>query len=441
MPPWTYTRWTTISRTSSRRKISGKLGSPSRAILPAEASAHVVREDPNQRGLLVAGTDTGLFYAEGDQDWKPLQAGFPTAPVFDLKFATKTHDLVVVTHGRGMFILDDITPLEHMASAKNSLEVFHPLPARRWERRGEGGGFSMGAFTTPNPPTGAVIDYFVPAQGGSEAAAAQNEHGAQDGGRGGRRGGAIITINDAAGHVVRQTSGPANPGFNRFVWPLNYEGATPLNFIPQSQRTGGGEGGGRGGGAPEVAPGTYQVTVTVNGQTQKTEVQVEPDPRAKADPAGFAEQVKDALAARDALSQLDEMVNRIEAMKSQLQMLERAQLAGPAVAARAHDLHEKLVALEEPLYNPAALNDSKAYLHYLSRLHDRLSRVAGQMSANYGAAPSQMTLDAFAGLQEELKKRAEEFRHFVAVDVAAFNKFAAEQGAQALATGKVGENK
>lgn len=410
--------------------------------LPAEASAHVVREDPNQRGLLVVGTDTGLFYAEGDQDWKPLKAGFPTAPVFDLKFAAKTHDLVVVTHGRGMFILDDITPLEHMASAKGSPEVFPILPAYRWGRRGEGGGFSMGAFITPNPPTGAVIDYFLPAEAdgtGLTTASEQGGRGAQ-GGRGEERGGASITITDAAGHTVRKMNGPARAGLNRAIWPLNYDGPTPLNFIPQGAESGGGEGG-RGGGAPEVAPGRYQVAVTVNGQTQKTEVEVEPDPRVKADAAGFAEQVKDALAARDALSQLDEMVNRIEAMKGQLHMLERPQLAGQAVADRARELDAKLVALEEPIYNPAALNDSKAYLHYLSRLHDRLSRVAGQMSANYGAAPSRMTLDAFAELQSELKQRVEEFNNFIAVDAAAFNKFAAEQGAQALATGKVSESR
>ena len=98
--------------------------------IPGDTPVHVVREDPNQKGLLVAGTDTGLFYSSKSGEWTALRAGFPTAPVFDLQFPVKSHDLIVATHGRGIFVLDDVTPLEHMRSADSNkgLQVF-PIAA------------------------------------------------------------------------------------------------------------------------------------------------------------------------------------------------------------------------------------------------------------------------------------------------------------------------
>ena len=83
--------------------------------LPDESPAHVVREDPNQRGLLVLGTDTGLYYSQdAGEHWKPLKANFPTVPVYDLKFVKSSRDLVVGTHGRGIFVLNNIRPLEEL---------------------------------------------------------------------------------------------------------------------------------------------------------------------------------------------------------------------------------------------------------------------------------------------------------------------------------------
>ena len=399
--------------------------------LPDDAPVHVVREDPNRKGLLVAGTDTGLFYSIDGGDWRPLRAGFPTVPVFDVQFNAKTDDLVVATHGRGFFVLDGIGPLEHVAEASgDSLQVFPIANVTRW-RGGRGGGFSMGAFTAPNPAAGAVISFYVPA--GARAA-------------GGERPNAEITISASSGRTaVRKLRVPVHPGINRAVWPLTYDPPTPLNFIAQSEAPSGGEegggGGGRGGGAAPVAPGTYIAAVTVNGQTQTQQFQVMADPRSKVDATVFVAQTKAALEAREAISTLDAMVNRIELMRSQIRALARPQSENSAVADRARDLDQKLSAIEQPLYNPAALTDSKSYLHWLSTLHDRLTRTAGAMTANYSEPPSQMALDELTELRGELEKGIAAFNQFLANDAAAFNKFAAEQGVQAVSTGKPMEMK
>jgi photosystem II stability/assembly factor-like uncharacterized protein len=384
--------------------------------LPQGAPAHVVREDPNKRGLLVVGTDTGLFYSEGDSDWKPMRAGFPTVPVVDLQFAAKAHDLVVATHGRGFFIMDDISPLENAAAADAGFHLFPIADATRWHTS-RGGGYSMGAFTAPNPPNGVVINYFV------TRTPEQIE----------RREPVLINIMDTNGKLVRSIDSRPHAGINRVVWPLNYSSATALNVSTPAE--GGGEeggGGGRGNVMVTVAPGTYRVDVT-DYATQKTlsqKVQVAADPRMKADPAGFAAQTKAGLDARSALTELATLLNRVETTRAQLHGLSAGRKN--QVALRAADLENKVMEIESPLFNPASLHDSKVYLHYLSSAQDRLFRVAGQIAAPYGEAPSQLMLDELAELTAEVKRRAAEYEHFLATDGMAFNKFAAEQGVQAL---------
>jgi hypothetical protein len=387
--------------------------------LPQGDPAFVVREDPNQRGLLVVGTNTGLYYVEGDSDWKPLRAGLPTVPVFDLQFAPKTHDLIVATHGRGAFILDDISPLENISAAKAAFHLFPIADAMRWHTS-RGGGYSMGAFTAPNPPAGVVISYFV------TRTPEQIERGEP----------VFIHILDVQGKLVRSIDSRPHDGINRVVWPLNYQPATALNLVNPAESGSEEGGGGRGNPTVTVAPGTYRVDVTdyATQQTSSQQIKVLPDPRMKADPAGFAAQTRSALDARTAMAELATLLNHMERIRTQLHTLGAGRK--DPVAIRAVDLENKVMAMEDPLYNPASLHDSKVYLHYLSRVQDRLSRVAGQISAPYGEAPSQIVLDELVELTAEVKRHAAEFDHFLATDAVAFNKFAAEQGVQALALEK-----
>jgi len=393
--------------------------------LPQNDPAHVVREDPNKRGLLFVGTDTGLYYSEGDADWKPMRAGFPIVPVFDLQFAAKTHDLIVATHGRGVFILDDISPLESVPTANTAFHLFPVANTTRW-RASRGGGYSMGAFAAPNPPNGAVITFSV------TRTPEQIE----------RREAVLISILDSEGHVVRHLDTRPHAGLNRVVWPLNYDGPTPLNFTSalESGAAEEGGGGGRGGGAPPVPPGTYRIDAldTATQQTQSQTMRVEADSRMKADVAGFAAQTKAALDARAALSELDALLNHMEMIRAQLRALS-GQAKGE-VGSRATELEQKVAAMEYPLYNSAALHDSKVYLHYLSRVQDRLSRVAGQIAAPYGEAPAQIVLDELSELTADVKRHSTEFDRFLATDAVAFNKFAAEKGVQALSLDKPAGN-
>jgi photosystem II stability/assembly factor-like uncharacterized protein len=133
--------------------------------LSADVPARVVRENPNLRGFLVLGTDAALWYSrDGGTSWKPLRAEFPTAPVYDVQFVKRSHDLLIATHGRGLFVMDNITALEELTPdvVASGLHVFSTLPAqiRVRPRRPS---VAPTRFTTPNAPAGAVIDYYLKA--------------------------------------------------------------------------------------------------------------------------------------------------------------------------------------------------------------------------------------------------------------------------------------
>jgi len=120
---------------------------------------------------------------DGGASWKPLKAEFPTAPVYDLQFIKRSHDLVIATHGRGLFVLDNITALEELTPdvVASDFHMFSTLPAPD-----PGAPAALGVaptrFTAPNAPTGAVIDYYLKAALDSGASGSQGE-GERGGGR------------------------------------------------------------------------------------------------------------------------------------------------------------------------------------------------------------------------------------------------------------------
>ena len=238
--------------------------------LPAGVYVHVVREDPVRRGLLFAGTERGVFVSFDDGDrWQSLELNLPVTSMRDL--AIHDDDLIVATHGRGFWIIDDITALRQLDEAvvKSSVHLFRPADAIDVIAGGDNGTPTQkDEPQAENPPTGAIIDYYL------KAAAS---------------GPVSIEILDDAGNVIRRYSSEDRPpqtnpdtltvsalwqtppeqlstapGLHRWVWDLRP--------TPAAGR------GGRGGGPP-VAVGTYTVKLIANGQSLTQPVTVKPDPR------------------------------------------------------------------------------------------------------------------------------------------------------------------
>jgi photosystem II stability/assembly factor-like uncharacterized protein len=396
--------------------------------LPSSDPVHVVREDPSRKGLLIAGTDSGLFYSlnEGGS-WSPLTAGFPTVPVYDLKFQPATHDLVVATHGRGMFILDDITALEQMtpATMNTDLQLFDEQPAFRasmFNRYGRSSSTHAAEFSAQNRPLGAFIQYWVK----------QNSESAP----GAQRSSAQITITGPQGEIVRKLNGPARAGINRVAWDLAYDPAPRPRFLGDTvdseiaQSAGG----------PPVIPGTYKVTVKFGDQTQTKTIEVRPDPRFPADLKAIQAQTTLALEVRDATAHLVQSLNRAAGIHEQIATMQKtlASDADPRHAAllqQAKAIDQKVSAWSDPLFNPAIQNDSKYYLHYLARLYDRLTRLMNIITVDYAQAPGPAASEEAAELQKQVDESVRSFNSLVNTDLAAFNRQAAETGAATIYAG------
>jgi photosystem II stability/assembly factor-like uncharacterized protein len=395
--------------------------------LPEDAPVHVVREDPNQRGFLVLGTATGLFYSpDGGGRWKQLKANLPTAPVYDLKFVAGTRDLVVATHGRGIFILDDLRPLEEFSSAveASDFHLFHPRAGTLFHRWNNGQN-TLGRYSAPNAPEGVVVDYFLKSAIEVSPAEKAKHHTPVK-----------VAITDEHGNAVATEYGPSRAGVNRFVWSMRYDGPAKLDFEkPASLQEENPDEESR----AYVPPGTYRVAVTVKGKTQDTTAQVDLDPNLKIPAAEFAAAARLALEARNDLNALDEALNRTDAMEKQLHSFQQ-QVEGhkelktyAALMPQVRTLEARLKGLKDSAYDPKiqhqAMEDS---IHELADFQEKLSELVSNTASVYGHAPNALLRERAARLHTELNDYLAKFNGLLKTDVAAYNKAAYAAGAPTL---------
>ncbi len=215
--------------------------------LPAYGNVQVIREDPVNRNLLYVGTEFGLYASlDGGRRWQKLMNNLPTARVDDILVHPRDHDLIVATHARGIWIADDITPLQQAGdpAALGDAVLFDLRPTVAYITDRQQGQYTGGQkyFAGENPPRGAAISYYLKAA---------------------PPGTVTITIADTAGRTIRTIEGTKRAGLNRVMW--NLQPGPPPGQDPStgSGRGAGGGGGGRGGFGPGVDPGTYVVTVSV----------------------------------------------------------------------------------------------------------------------------------------------------------------------------------
>lgn len=437
--------------------------------LPDNDPAIVIREDPNKKGFLVLGTNTGLYYSQNDgESWTPLKSNFPTVTVYDVQFVKDSHDLLVATHGRGLFVMDDITPLEDFNSeiAKTDFHLFPvltPVKWHMWNKREA----SLGDFSAPNPPSGAVITYFLSkdlepeggmrGQGGpgGPGAAAFGGGGGGRGGQGGPGGAGMaaertpvkIQVFDSNGQLVRTFYGPAKQGINRAEWNLRYNDAVRLRVGPQREES---EFARMFGGGPQAIPGTYKVTVSVNGKDAQSETfTLKPDPRFPYDEAAAKAQLAASLEVRGWVSAFRESLNRAELLKTQLQTMQRVLVADQEdegdgtmqnaafrpVLQQARELSRKLTSYQEKVYNVAAQDDAAGRLHHLAKFGDDLEGVYRQISFAFNQAPSPLVQEEMTKVKQELDQYLSEFNTMLKTDIPGFNKVASEKGATTLFAG------
>jgi hypothetical protein len=277
--------------------------------LPDGAVVHAVREDPARRGLPYAGTERGVFVSFDDgAQWQSLQLNLPPSPIHDL--LVKGDDLVVATHGRSFWILDDVTPLRQIdaAMAGQDVVLFKPQTALRLSYPDE---VNARRPVGINPPAGALIDYALKTGSKDEI---------------------TLDILDAQGKLMRHLSStrttkevqppewpdqivpndkiPAGAGMNRLVWdlrmadPEQVPGAFYAGLPPRG---------------PRVAPGQYTVKLTVAGKTYEQPLTMQVDPRSAGNAEAIRAKIDLQLAVVHDIDRLHHAVNEIRKTREQLQ--------------------------------------------------------------------------------------------------------------------------
>jgi len=385
--------------------------------LPAGGTLSVVREHPKNPDLILVGTERALFASfDRGARFVKLASGLPTVPVDDILVHPRENDLIVATHGRSLFVLDDAEPLSGMteAVAAKPLHLFQPRPATMWRMANDKGNTGHKFFLAPNPPEGALLSYSLA--------------------RKPEKGEAKVSVTDAAGRTLRELTGPVAAGVNRIAWDLRGE-------PPVRPREGAGGGGffGRPRG-PLVDPGVYTVSVAVGDQKAEARLEVREDPRIRASAAerkAWSEALRDAGrlwaradAANRVADSLDEQLSALQAS------LKRRPSTPEAVAPALEALLARTKQLAARLTRQAPLGFAGAPL--ASDPDPLLARARGLYFAlgSITAAPTAQQRELLARLGSELDPVVAQANALVDTEVPAFNKLLSDQGVGRIDAGR-----
>ena len=374
--------------------------------------AHVVRQDPVRKGLLYLGTENALYVSFNDGEmWQPLQTSLPPAPVYEIVVQERFADLVIATYGRGIWILDDLTPLRQLTAevTASAAHLFTPREAWRFRMMEPPFDGLGGEMIGQNPPYGASINYWLKAE---------------------QKDSVTLTIVDPGGKTVRTLKGPGTAGINRAWWDLRGELNTeaklrvPPLYAPDIVI------GPDGKPAPDMGrgnfllePGTYTVKLSAAGQSFSQPIAVRKDPNSGGSEVEIAEQ---AAMLREVVADLNavaDMVNGIERARAQIAALKQT-LGGDEKTAdvrnAADSLEKKLVAVEEDLIQLWVTGRGQDGIRYPQKLGGRLLYLGGGLEGS-DFRPTDQQREAHQALREQLRASKAKYDAVMTQDVAAFN--------------------
>ena len=460
--------------------------------LPPGAVVRAVREDPKREGLLYAGTEIGVYVSFDDgSHWRSIQRNLPMSSMRDL--AVTDRDLIVATHGRAFWALDDITPLREYKpdQANADVTLYKPSTAYRYFGGGfGGGGGGRGGAIGQNPPSGAIIYYNLknqigpqrgedageggrsgeqpPATAAAEASEAKPAETPQTNAPAGAKTEAqkqevtrevpaakpkeehvTVEILDGSGKVIR-TYPPKQPtvteggaeeageGFFRQAQP-NPTGNAGLNrFVwnlryEDSTKVPGAILWGGSNLGPVAVPGNYQVRLTVRGKSYTEPLEIKEDPRLKVAQADLQKQFDLLLQIHDQVSKVDEAINQIYSVKKQIDDLDKRLPSddhGKAVRDAGKKLEQKIAPIEDALIQSKA-KSGQDVLNYPIRLNNELVALAGSISTA-DAAPTQQSYDVFSMLKQRSDEQVSNWEQVVKSDIASFNQLVQQQAVPAI---------
>ena len=390
--------------------------------IPADDFTRAIRPDPNQKGLLFAGTESHLYISYNDGDkWLPFQLNLPETPVTDLTFQKRDDEMVLATQGRGFYVMDDMPLVRALDPARfQKTEAVKLFPVKRVLRIGGGGEFGgRNPVAGQNPASGAVIYYFLKEKPKDEVK---------------------LRVLTASGKLVREISSkppahpeeedsdddtpkpglaPAKEGLNRYAWDMRYEKAT--GFPGLLMWDGSLEG-------PLAIPGEYKLELVVDGKTESENFTIVKDPRAPTTPEQFEAELNLGLRIRDRVTDANKEVIRIRTAKDELKPYLTS--SNDQVKTSAKKLTDEMTAIEENIYQTKLHADEDA-LNFPIRLNNKIAAVGAAVDLT-DIAPTSQSVEVFNELSAKLQVELDHLSQIETTGIQEFNKLVRDQNIPAI---------
>ena len=378
--------------------------------LPADQPARSIRPDPRNPHLVYLGLENSFWLSYDDgAHWTKPELGLPTVATYDIRVQPRFNDLIVATHGRALWVLDDLTPLQELPAAEAAGVALFPVrTAYLYSLHSNDEGLYTD-FAGKNPPPGATIAFYQKTPGAKAPE---------------------IDILDASGRVVRHISGSERvngrdvprvtnfAGINRITWDLHEDGPVRWTGAAREQYMGPRTG-------TLVVPGTYAARITLGGRTFTERFRVEPDPRAHYTTAQYAAAHAFAEKHVREYSEIDATLNRLDAYAASA--AQRAKDA-PALAAELGAVREKALALRGQL--TADQTNDEDFIQRPGRIREDIQ----VLSYFSGGPPTPAVLNYAARVDGALAQVMREVAAFERDDVARADTALKAAGKPALAT-------
>jgi photosystem II stability/assembly factor-like uncharacterized protein len=376
--------------------------------IPAGSIVNVIREHHKNPNLLFVGTERGAYFSiDRGATWRMFKGNFPMVPVDDIAIHPRENDLILGTHGRSVWVLDDITPLEQLTPQvmESTGQLFDIKPAKIFNYFSHKGNLGHKVFVAPNPPFGAVINYYLK----------DDEKDVK------------IFVKNNAGENVREIQGKNTAGINRVTWDLRYR-APQMADMGRMSRYFSSQGG------PFVLPGEYQLTLKVADREIVKSVEVTGDPR-------IAISFEDIKSQHDALYSIyklmplmssasrvtDKIQKEIAALKSDL---EKVPDVPEAVTETIKKVEDKAGTIRNRLFG----DPEAGFSGMRESLRGRLLMLYRSIGA-YTGAPTTAQLDQIRDDTEALKALVRDVNTIIEADIPLLNKLLNENNVPRLFVG------
>jgi photosystem II stability/assembly factor-like uncharacterized protein len=363
----------------------------------------VLRADPKRKGLLYAGTESGMYISFDDgASWKPFQLNLPLVPITDLTI--KNDNLIAATQGRSFWLIDDLTPLHQLSDAvvTSNFHLFKPMNAYRM---GSGWGGGPSKTEGKNHPGGAMIYYYL-----KDTAAVK----------------ATIEILDQQGSLIRKFATKADiknkeevlkglkPGLNRMIWNLRHPDAEGFDglILWAGGLTG-----------PKAVPGTYKVRLTVNGVSQETAFDVLKDPRTAGSQQDIVEQFEFLKSVGSKLTETHQAIKKIRTAREQITRVTepmKGKEEYSEISRQAKQILDQMQKIEEALYQTKNRSGQDP-LNFPVRLNNKLAALNAEASSS-DFRPNQQTKAVFQEITGQINQQLSDLEKVFSTEVPKLNE-------------------